>query len=60
MAHEPSSFSTAKFFKAGPECLTTLCDRNGQVSYLTVVNSWKVVGWFLIVKMEAAPLSAKS
>ncbi|KAK9410133.1 lamin tail domain-containing protein 2 [Crotalus adamanteus] len=31
LAHEPSSFSTAKFFKAGPNCLTTLCDRNGQM-----------------------------
>ncbi|KAM6465617.1 lamin tail domain-containing protein 2 [Liasis olivaceus] len=32
LAHEPSSFSTTqKFFRAGPECLTTLCDRHGQM-----------------------------
>ncbi|XP_034272675.2 lamin tail domain-containing protein 2 [Pantherophis guttatus] len=31
LAHEPPSFSTTKFFRAGPECLTTLSDRNGQM-----------------------------
>ncbi|XP_025021859.1 lamin tail domain-containing protein 2 [Python bivittatus] len=32
LAHEPSSFSTTqKFFRAGPECLTTLCDCHGQM-----------------------------
>ncbi|ETE73457.1 Intermediate filament tail domain-containing protein 1, partial [Ophiophagus hannah] len=34
LAHEPPSFSNTKFFRAGPDCLTTLCDRNGQVSCL--------------------------
>ncbi|XP_063173858.1 lamin tail domain-containing protein 2 [Candoia aspera] len=32
LARESSSFSTTqKFFRAGPDCLTTLCDRDGQV-----------------------------